>query len=208
VPEPPRFDAGCAAPESHPESMPAPPLDEVAFAVGDALRQAGVDATLTGGSCASIHCGGAYNSLDIDFVLYSSVRIDALDGVLATLGYQRDGRRYVHPTLPYFIEFLPGPVAVGDDATVTPIELRRGHARIQALSPTDSCRDRLAAYYHWDDLGSLDVAVLVALSHRLDLETIRRWSRQEGALQKYDTFLERLRSRRRSRRRSARGGVR
>jgi hypothetical protein len=188
--------------------MPPRTLDEVAFAVGDALRLAGIDATLTGGSCASIHSGGAYASLDIDFVLRSSVRLDALDRVLATLDYQRDGRRYVHPTLPYFVEFVPGPVAVGDDATVTPIEVRSGHARIQALSPTDSCRDRLAAYYHWDDLGSLDAAVLVALRHRVDFTTIRRWSRRESALPKYGKFLERLRSRRRSRRRSARGRVR
>jgi hypothetical protein len=67
------------------------------------------------------------------------------------------------------------------------------------LSATDSCRDRLAAFYHWRDRESLRVAVWIALAQRLDMERIRRWSAGEGFLPQFEEFLaevRRVRSRR------------
>jgi hypothetical protein len=58
-----------------------------------------------------------------------------------------------------------------------------------ALSPTDSCRDRLAAFYHWRDRQSLRLAVAVARHQAVDLEAIRKWSRAEGSLAEYEEFL-------------------
>jgi hypothetical protein len=51
-----------------------------------------------------------------------------------------------------------------------------------ALSPTDSCRDRLAAFYRCRDRQSLQLVVAVALHQAVDLEGIRMWSRAEGSL--------------------------
>ena len=45
------------------------------------------------------------------------------------------------------------------------------------LSATDCVKDRLAAYYYWDDLQSLEQAVLVAKSKEIDISEIRRWSK-------------------------------
>ena len=134
-------------------------LRSVAFAVGVALRRAGIRAVLTGGSCASLHSEGTYLSRDIDFVLQSSPGQASLDEAMAAVDYRRDGARYFHPHSPFFVEFPPGPLSVGSEAGLRPVILRLGSARLEALSATDSCRDRLAAFYHWNDRSSLTSAL-------------------------------------------------
>ncbi len=168
-------------------------LPQVAIAVGDALRRAGIHAVLTGGACASVHSGGSYVSADVDFVLSGSITRSQLDAALASLGFRRRMDRYVHPRVPYYVEFPRGPLGVGSDVGVRPITLKRRAGRTLALSPTDSCRDRLAAFYHWNDRQSLAAATAIALRHRLGYGRIRRWSRAEGASARYEEFLAELR---------------
>ena len=180
--------------------MTAPPgasLTRLAFVVGDALRRAGIDAALTGGACATFHSAGAYTSLDIDFVIRSSPSNAEVDRAMASVGFTREGARYVHNASTFFVEFVPGPLAVGNDAEVRPVRVTRGKATILALSPTDSCRDRLAAFYHWRDRPSLHAAVEIAARHRVSLARIKAWSLQEDARAGFEEFTERLRARRR-----------
>jgi hypothetical protein len=174
-------------------------LRAVALDVGDALRRHGIRAVLTGGACASLHSGGAYHSVDVDFIVLGRVTQAALDAAMASAGFARRGDRYVHPRVPFYVEFPRGPLAIGADYHVTPVEHRRRRARALALSPTDSCRDRLAAFYHWNDRQSLQVAVSIALRNRVSLVAIRRWSRAEGAEQGFKEFLAELKIARRRR---------
>jgi hypothetical protein len=167
-------------------------LVEVATAVGDALRRAGIRAVLTGGACASLYSGGAVSSLDVDFVLTSPCKVADLDSALATLGFRRERDRYVHPRARYFVEFPRGPLGVGEDFRVRPVWRSRRAAKLLALSPTDACRDRLAAFYHWNDRQSLAAAVAVAARNRVVLGKIRSWSRSEGNGEGFATFLEEL----------------
>ena len=74
------------------------------------------------------------------------------------------------------MEFPRGPLAIGDDYRIDPVERRTPHGRFLALSATDSCRDRLAAFYHWNDRQSLQVAVGIALRNRVRLTAVERWS--------------------------------
>ena len=64
------------------------------------------------------------------------------------------------------------------------------------LSATDSCRDRLAAFYHWSDRQSLLDAVEIARIRSVNLRKIREWSTQEGALDAFKRFTELLRAKR------------
>ena len=57
------------------------------------------------------------------------------------------------------------------------------------MTPTDSVKDRLAAYYHWNDHQALEQAVMVAHAKKVSLKEIRRWSEQEGHKEKYKVFL-------------------
>ncbi|MGH7354527.1 MAG: hypothetical protein ACRELS_08140 [Candidatus Rokuibacteriota bacterium] len=160
--------------------------------VGDALRRRGIRAVLTGGACASLYTRGAYQSVDMDFVVSGPVTQSAVDTALGSIGFRRRGDRYVHPRQPFYVEFPRGPLAVGRDHRIRPVEHSRGRARTRALSATDSCRDRLAAFYHWTDRQSLAVAVEIARRHRVSMATIRRWSLAEGAATGFAEFVSEL----------------
>lgn len=98
------------------------------------------------------------------------------------------------------MEFPRGPLSIGSDLSVKPAEMPIGGVRVLLLSPTDSCRDRLAAYYHWKDRQSLKAAVAVAARHHIDLDRTRSWSAREGATQGFDEFVEEVRKARARRR--------
>jgi hypothetical protein len=60
------------------------------------------------------------------------------------------------------------------------------------LTPEDCIRDRLTAYFHWNDRQSLEQAVWVAQRHVFDVDRVRAWALAEGMSGKFSTFLERL----------------
>jgi hypothetical protein len=60
------------------------------------------------------------------------------------------------------------------------------------LTPTDCIKDRLAAYYHWNDLQSLEQAVWVAEKNDFDIVSIEEWSQKENMLEKYQIFRKRI----------------
>lgn len=57
----------------------------------------------------------------------------------------------------------------------------------------DACRDRLAAFYFWNDLQSLAAAVAIAVRNRVAFAKVRAWSRSEGHPEGYAVFLAELR---------------
>jgi hypothetical protein len=175
-------------------------LADVAVAVGDALRRAGIRAVLTGGACAHLYSGGTFQSRDADFVLGAPCSREDLDRAMATVGFRRDRDRYLHAAVSFFVEFPRGPLGIGEDVRIRPVWRKRRAAKTLALSATDTCRDRLAAFYHWNDRQSLAVAVAIALRHRIAFSKVREWSRREGHLDEYAAFLAALRRARATRR--------
>ena len=75
---------------------------------------------------------------------------------------------------------------------VSEFELATGTLKV--LSPTDCVKDRLCAFYFWNDLQGLEQAVLVAKSWQVDLKEIKRWSKVEGKEKEYKTFTDKLAS--------------
>ncbi len=175
-------------------------LEDVIGTVATALREAGFTAVLTGGACATVYSGGAYQSHDLDFIVLAGGTRRALEAALAGVGFRRHGDRYVHPKTRFFVEFVRGPLAIGDDVEIRPVPLDVGARTALALSPTDACRDRLAAFYHWSDRQSLAAAVEIARRHRVRLPVIERWSDREGHRARFDEFRASLRAARRARR--------
>jgi hypothetical protein len=109
------------------------------------------------------------------------------------IGFTRNPEGYfTNPDCPYFIEFISPPLAIGRESPkkIDTIKTRLGEFKI--LSPTDCVKDRLAHYYHWNDLQALKQAKLVAKSHRIDRKELKRWSKAEGHLNKYNEFIEQL----------------
>lgn len=167
-------------------------LAEVAACVADALTRSGIRAVLTGGACATLYSEGKYQSFDLDFILQSATTARNLDDAMEVIGFRRAGNHYEHPRARFLVEFPAGPLGIGSDLDIRPTTYRIGKIGVKALSATDSCRDRLAAFYHWNDRQSLAAAVEIGRRRKVNIETIRKWSEREGALDKFRTFLESL----------------
>lgn len=97
--------------------------------------------------------------------------------------------------LPWFIEFVSPPVAIGRETVSDFSNVDMATGTVRMLSPLDCIKDRLPAYYHWNDLQSLDQALDVAAEILpLDLDQIERWSIKEGQSKKYSEFASRYES--------------
>ena len=172
--------------------------------MAEALEKAGIRAVLTGGACAAIHTAGEYQSEDLDFILQSASSQEELDEVMRGIGYRRAGEQYFHPETRFFVEFPVGPLGIGRDLSITPVKVRLGRkGSIRALSPTDSCRDRLSAFIHWNDRQSLEAAVKIALQNPVEMKKIRTWSASEGAAERFEEFSRELARARQRRRRTS-----
>jgi len=163
-------------------------LRHVVEAVSKALKDHGIRAVLTGGACASLHARGDYLSQDLDYIVQGRVTQAAVETALRSVGFSRHGASYQHPHSAFFVEFPVGPLAIGADDLVEPVTVRVGRTQVLSLSATDSCRDRLAAFYHWADRQSLDVAVRIAIYQRLKMPVIRAWSIRQGHEARFAEF--------------------
>jgi len=167
-------------------------LASVAACVAQSLARSGIRAVLTGDGCATLYTEGEYQSLDLDFILQSATTTRDLDEAMGVIGFRRVGNHYEHPRTPFLVEFPAGPLGIGTDIDIRPVTYRIGRVGVKALSATDSCRDRLAAFYHWNDRQSLTTAVQICRRHKVNMEAIRKWSAREGATDKFRSFLESL----------------
>lgn len=160
----------------------------MAFAVCTALDEIGSVAVLVGGSAATYYAPTRYQSRDADFVI--TFRSDKHDEskAISSIGFVEKQGVYRHPSSKYTVEFLPAPLAVAGDIITAYATVRRGIETLHVLHRADVVRDRLAAFYHWDDRSALRTAVDVALTGPLDLDAIRAWSGAEGASDKFDEF--------------------
>lgn len=166
-------------------------IKELAGMVSKKLADHGIETLLVGGACVSLYTDGAYLSYDLDFVTHESVK--KISPLLEELGFRREStRHFIRKDCPFFIEFVAPPASIGDEPVTKVTELRTRRGTIRLLTPTDSVKDRLAAYYHWNDPQALEQAVLVAGAQKINRAEIKRWSAKEGFMQKYEDFLRRL----------------
>jgi hypothetical protein len=169
----------------------------LAALVSTELRKHGVEAVLSGGSCVTIYSSNRYVSKDLDFVLSSTPPQKQITEALAAAGFRPHGRFYTHPELSIYVDILPPPLAVGSEPPGQVSTRRFGRWTLRLLSPTDCVKDRLAAYFFWDDRQAFEQALLVALAQDVDLRELRRWSKKEGESAKLSSFLTELLRRRR-----------
>jgi hypothetical protein len=170
-------------------------LQDLAFIVSDHFQKKSIDAILTGGACVTLYTDNAYRSFDLDFVLRRYQEPQLIKAVMKELGFRLENGRFIHPDSEYFVEILPPPPSVGEEPIRRTARRRRGALRLEMLTPTDCVKDRLAAFYHWQDRPSLAQAVLVAAAQKIDLRDIGRWSKAEGMAEPYLVFRRALRER-------------
>jgi hypothetical protein len=165
---------------------------ELAAFVQTSLRQKGVDVVLTGGACVSIYSDGKYVSMDIDLVDTLFAKKSGIREAMEAIGFREEGRHFTHPDTDIFVDFLAGPLAVGEEPVKEVAEIPLDTGTLRIISPTDCIKDRLAAYYHWNDAQCLEQAVLVAQTKEIDLDEVERWSKVEGKLDDFRRIKHRL----------------
>lgn len=166
-------------------------LRQLAGVVTTQLSKHGIDAVLVGGAVVTIYSERRYLSYDLDMATDADLR--HIRPAMKELGFvQKTGRHFEHPTCRFFVEFVAPPIGVGADPIRRFSTLKTKSGMIRLLTPTDSVRDRLAAYFHWNDQPSLKQAILVAKRHRIHWKVVREWSKREGHLEKYEQFRKRV----------------
>lgn len=163
-------------------------VEELAGLVCETLQNAGITTTPTGGACVSIWSDGKYVSRDLDFIEEGPVPRRQVKDALAKIGFTEKHRYFIHPDTEFFVEFPAGPLTVGDER-VHEVAIRDTVAgRLRLLSPTDCIKDRLAAFFYWNDKMALEQALLVATSQPIDLADLTRWAKAEGETKKFGEF--------------------
>ena len=170
-------------------------LVELAAVVSEALENAGITATLSGGAAVSIYSDNKYQSADLDFV--TAALIADLTAALEPLGFVHTGRPrlsvFEHPEAKWYLEFPPAPLSFGgtyvDPSDCARIETGLGYLRI--IKPTHSVMDRLIAAAAWNEPQSLEQALMVSehCADQIDWEVLDQWVLKEG-LQNSKEILE------------------
>jgi len=167
---------------------------ELAAFIQSHLKKKGIDVVLSGGACVSFYSNNQYVSMDLDLInTCFAKRRDILES-MEEIGFRVEGRYYIHPDTKLFIEFPPGPLAIGEEPIKEVDEIKLDTGLLRIITATDCVKDRLVAYFHWNDLQCLEQARLVASSSKIDLKEVERWSRGEGKLMEFKRFLDKLNS--------------
>ena len=167
-------------------------IEKLAAIISEKLKEHSIDSILVGGGCVSIYSQNRYQSYNLDYVTYEDMK--KITKALNELNFQKKGCYFTHKDCEYYIEFVAPPVAIGNE----PIENYEYHqtplGTIKMLTPTDSIKDRLSGFYHWDDKQSLDQALFIykEIPQRINIDEIRKWSKHEGHLKRFEIFLEHL----------------
>ncbi len=167
-------------------------MPELASFICTALSRKGIEVVLSGGSCVEIYSRGNYTSLDIDLINRYNDTFFKIKSVMEDLGFEENGKYFVYKNTSYFIEFPSGPLGVGDAPVKTVEKLTTRYGTLKLLTATDCIKDRLAAYYHWDDEQSLTQAIWVAQQNKVNINEIKKWSEQEKCLDKFNIFINSL----------------
>jgi len=165
---------------------------ELAAYIQDSLQREGVRVVLSGGSAVSFFSSEKYVSKDLDLVNVHFAKRSKIKAVMETIGFQEQGRYFVSPETQFLVEFPDGPLSVGEEPVKEVKEFELSTGTLWIVSPTDCVKDRLCAYYFWNDQQGLAQAVLVAESQEVDLKEIERWSNVEGKEREFQIFMDRL----------------
>lgn len=165
-------------------------MKELGGFICDALMAKDIHVVLSGGSCVEIYSRGEYTSCDLDLINRYNEQFKKIHQVMSELGFREHDRYFVHDDTKLFIEFPSGPLGVGDSPIDEIAEIDTDAGVLRLLTPTDCIKDRLSAYYHWDDEQCLQQAIWVAQQNEFDLESVKAWSVKEGSKEKLLMFLK------------------
>jgi hypothetical protein len=165
---------------------------ELAAYVQSHLQTKGISVILSGGAAVAIYTENKYVSADIDLVNVNFVNRKKIVEAMKEIDFSEKNRYFIHPDTKHIVEFPPGPLSVGEEPVKRIIEIKFSTGLLRVISETDCVKDRLAAYYFWNDQQSLAQAILVAKSARINMSEIKRWSQTTRNMNRFKTFQKKL----------------
>jgi len=149
----------------------------VAAVLHRVFAEAGMEATIVGGSAIELHAPGVYVSADIDLVVEGrSNRREGIDEVFRSLGFERRGRHWTLKDL-----FVEVPSTTLTDPAVT---MRVGDDVFSVIAKEVVLADRIVGFRHWGVLawGQQAIDLLAAFHGDLDEEWLDSRLDDEGSL--------------------------
>jgi hypothetical protein len=142
---------------------------ELAAFVQSQLLKVGINVVLSGGSAVSFYSSDKYVSKDLDLINVNFAERSKIKSAMENISFQEKGRYFINPETDLLVEFPDGPLSVGEEPVKEVSEFELATGTLQVISATDCVKDRLCAYYFWNDQQGLTQAVLVAESWSVDL---------------------------------------
>ena len=165
-------------------------IKKLSAIISEYLQKNDIEVILVGGACVSLYSNNKYTSYDIDLITDSPIK--KIIPVLERLGFKNTGGRlFKNPQCKFLIDFPAPPVSIGDEPLLKFNYLNTRFGTICLLTPTDCVKDRLAAYFFWNDLQSLDQAVMVAKRNKINMPNIKKWAEAQSEHKKYEIFVKR-----------------
>jgi len=160
-------------------------LLEVAAQASGYLERAGIRVAVVGGSAVTAYAPEVYTSKDIDFAAINGANRREFGSAVAPLGFKPDGRDFVHPDTPYTLDLVADTPYV-DKRPITEFQtLPTMFGPVRVYKFEDALADRVAAFLHWGDSQSLDVAERALRARASDVA----WRGVLRSLQRLDASL-------------------
>lgn len=165
-------------------------LRDLAGFISEELRTRGIETILVGGACVTLYSKNKYQSYDLDFITYDEMK--KVKKALSALGFVEKQKYFQHKGCQWFIEFVSPPVAIGNEPVNKFNTIHTKYGTIKLISAVDSVKDRLASFYYWNDKEAIEQAIFICLAQNINLKEVKRWSKQEGEIEKFNIFIEKL----------------
>lgn len=162
------------------------PLDRrmwVLAIITECLVPSGLKPVLVGGAAVEFYTSGGYTTFDMDLI----VDTQALDPVMAELGFAKQGRHWVREDIAMVIE-APGN-SLGPESDRV-LEVQMDDLRVYVLGIEDLILDRLNAFVHWESKedGRWAAHLIAENREQIDWDYLRRRAVED----KVDKALDQL----------------
>ncbi|MDR3243901.1 MAG: hypothetical protein LBT79_04050, partial [Elusimicrobiota bacterium] len=127
---------------------------------------------------------------DFDFVCEHT--LDEIEIALNAICFKRNGRLFINDKCKFTLDFVAPPVMIAQEHISDKSILKTKFGDLYLLTPMDCVRDRLAAYYFWNDPQCFQQALLVYKNYtaQIDINIIKNWSIKENFKDKFEEFLK------------------
>ncbi|HIE82625.1 MAG TPA: hypothetical protein EYQ00_01715 [Dehalococcoidia bacterium] len=156
------------------------PIIEIAAIIANHLEHYNISVVLVGGLAVEFYSEKLYLTRDIDMVDTSYQLPTVMQQAMEEIGFSKQGRVYVNETTDVCVEFPSAPLSVGEELIQKTTIVDTSAGKIPILLAKDVIKDRLAAYFHWNDRPSLVQALAVTNKHGIDEQELRNFCQTEG----------------------------